>query len=69
MMCNATVNYIIVSGTGLSPGRYQAINWTNDDMLSIVTPGQTLEMSIKIENISAERMHLKMSSAKSRPLC
>ena len=42
----------IVSGNGLSPVRYQAISWTNADILSIVPLGTKFsEIRIKMQNI------------------
>ena len=61
---------IIVSDNGLTPGRRQAIIWTNAGILLIGPLGTNFsEISIRIHNFSFTKMHLKMSSAKWRPLC
>ena len=58
---------IIGSDNGLSPGRRQAIIWTNDGILLIRTLGTNFsEILGKIHSISFKKMHLKMSSAKGR---
>ena len=55
---------------GLSPGRRQAIIWTNAGMLFIGPIGTNFnEILIKIHIFSFKKMHLKMSSAKWRPFC
>ena len=61
---------IIGSDNGLSPGRRQAIIWTNVGLLSI-GPLRIYfsENLIKIQQFSLEKMHVKMSSAKWRPSC
>ena len=61
---------IIGSDNGLSPGRRQAIIWTNAGLLSI-GPLRTYfsENLIKIQQFSLKKMHVKMSSAKCRPSC
>ena len=51
---------IIGPDNGLSPGRRQAIIWTNAGLLLI---------SIEIHTFSFKEMHLKMSSGKWRPFC
>ena len=58
---------IIGSDNGLSPGRRQAIIWTNAGLLSIETL-QTYfsENLIKIQPFSFKKMHVKTSSAKWR---
>ena len=61
---------IIDSDNGLSPGRRQAIIWTNDVVLLIEPLGTKFsEILIGIQTFSLKRMHLKMSSAKWRPFC
>ena len=61
---------IIDSDNGLSPGRHQAIIWTNARILLIGPLGTNfIEMLIKIHTFSFRKMHLKMSSAKWRPFC
>ena len=59
---------IIGSDNGLSPGRRQAIIWTNDGILLIGPLGTNFsEILIEIHTFSLKKMHLKMSSAKWRP--
>ena len=61
---------IIGSDNGLSPGRRQAIIWTNDGILLIRTLGTNFsEILSKIHSFSFKEMHLKMSSGKWRPFC
>ena len=61
---------IIVSDNGLSPGRRQAIIWTNAGILLIGTSGINFsEIFIGIRTFSFKKMHLKMLSAKWRPFC
>ena len=61
---------IIGSDNGLSPGRRQAIIWTNVGSLLIEPLGTNVsEISIGIHTFSFKKMHLKMSSAKWRPFC
>ena len=50
----------ISSDNGLSPGRRQAIIWTNAGILLIL---------IEIHTFCFKKIHLKMSSAKWRPFC
>ena len=58
------------SDNGLSPGRRQAIIWTNAGILLIGSLGTNFsEISIGIQTFSLRKMHLKMSSAKWRPFC
>ena len=60
----------IGSDNGLSPGRRQAIIWTNDGILLIGPLGTNFsEILIVIQTFSFKKMHLKMSSAKWRPFC
>ena len=61
---------IIGSDNGLSPGRHQAIIWTNARIL-LIEPLWTnfSEISIEIHTFSLKAMHLKMSSGKWRPFC
>ena len=71
------VTYICVSkltttgsDNGLSPGRRQAIIWTNDGILLIRTLGTNFsEILGEILSFSFKKMHLKMSSAKWRLFC
>ena len=61
---------IIASDNGLSPGRCQAIIWTNAGILWIGPWGTNFnEILIGIPTFSFKKMHLKMSSAKWRPFC
>ena len=61
---------IIASDDGLSPGRRQAIIWTNAGILLIEPLGTNFsEILIGIQIFSFKKMHLKMSSAKWRPFC
>ena len=60
----------IGSDNGLSPGRRQAIIWTNARVLLIRPLGTNFsEILIKINTFLFKKMHLKMSSAKWRPFC
>ena len=55
---------------GLSPGRRQAIFWTNAGILLIGPRGTNFsEIVIGIQTFSFKKMHLKMSSAKWRQFC
>ena len=66
-VCNFTT---IGSGNGLSPGRRQAITWTNAGILLIGPLGTNFsEILIKIQTFSFRKMHLKTSSAKRRSFC
>ena len=58
----------IGSDNGLSPGRRQAIIWTNAGIL-LIGPLRTnfSEILIEIDIFSFKKMHLKLSSAKRRP--
>ena len=61
---------IIGSDNGLSPGRRQAIIWTNARILLIRPLGTNFsEILIGIQTFSFKKMHLKMSSAKCRLFC
>ena len=61
---------IIGSDNGLSPGRRQAIIWTNGGILLIGHLGTNFnEQFIEIQTFSFKKMHLKRSSAKWRPFC
>ena len=61
---------IIGSDNGLSPGRRQAIIWTNVVILLIRTLGTNFsEILSEFHTFSFKKMHLKMSSAKWRPFC
>ena len=57
----------IGSNNGLSPGRRQAIIWTNAGILLIRTLGTNFsEILGEIHSVSFKKMHLKMSSAGGR---
>ena len=61
---------IIGSDNGLSPGRRQAIIWTNAGILLIGPLGTNFsENSIEILKFSFTKMRLNVSSAKWRPFC
>ena len=59
---------IIGLDNGLSPGRCQAIIWTNAGILLIWPLGTSLnEILIEIHTFLFKKMHLKLSSGKRRP--
>ena len=61
---------IIGSDNGLSPGRRQAIIWTNAGILLIRTLGTNFSEILRaIHAFLFKKMHLQMSSAKWRPFC
>ena len=61
---------IIGSDNGLSPGRRQAITWTNVGILLIGPLGTNFsQMLIKIHTFSFKKTNLRMSSGKWRPFC
>ena len=61
---------IIGSDKGLSPGRRQAIIWTNAGILLIRPFGTNFSgILIEICTFSFKKIHLKMSSAKWHPFC
>ena len=61
---------IVGPDNGLSPGRRQAIIWTNARILVIGPWGTNFsEILIGIQTFSFKKMHLKMSSAKWLPFC
>ena len=61
---------VIGSDNGLSPGRRQAIIWTNAGIFLIGTIGTNFSKILsKIHTFSFKKMQLKMSSAKWRPFC
>ena len=68
-ICVSKLN-TIDSDNGLSPGRRQAIIWTNVG-ISLIRPLGTnfSEMLIEIYTFSFKKIHFKMSSAKWRPFC
>ena len=58
------------SDSSLSPGRRQAIIWTNAGILLIQTLRTNfIEILSKIHTFSFKKIHLKMSSAKWRSIC
>ena len=68
-MTHVCVSEIVIIGSdnGLSPGRRQAIIWTNARILLIGPWGTNFsEILIEILTFSFNKMHLKMSSAKWR---
>ena len=61
---------IVGSDNGLSPGRRQAIIWTNVGILLIGPLGTNFsEILMGIHKFSSKIMHLKMSSVKCRSFC
>ena len=61
---------IIGSDDGLSPGRRQAIIWTNAGILLFGTLGTNFsKILIECHSCSFKKMHMKMSSGKWRPSC
>ena len=60
---------IIGSDNGLSPGRRQAIIWTNAGILIESLGTNFSEILIGIQIFSFTKMRMKMSSAKWRPFC
>ena len=61
---------IIDSDNGLSPGRRQAIIWTNADVLLIWPLGTNFSgILMEIYIFSIMKMHLKLSSGIWRPFC
>ena len=61
---------IIGSDNGLSPGRRQAIIWTNAGILLIQTPGTNFSETLsELHTVSFKKMHLKMSAILFRPQC
>ena len=61
---------ILGSDNGLSPGRRQAITWTNVRILLIGPLGTNFsEILIKIHTLSFMKIYLKISSAKWRLFC
>ena len=62
MSVNST---IIGSDNGLSPGRHQAIIWTNNEILLIQTLGTNFsDILIEILVFPFKKMHFKISSKK-----
>ena len=69
-MTHICVSILTVTGSdnGLSPGRRQAIIWTNAGILLIGLLGTNFSENF-IEILTFTRMRLKVSSAKWRPFC
>ena len=68
-ICVCNLN-IIGPDNDLSPGRRQAIIWTNAGILLIEPWGTNFsEMLIHIHTFSFKKIHLKMASAKWCPFC
>ena len=66
----ATWNWVIIGqGNVLSLVRWQAINRTNDDSLSVGHLRTNFSEITDIQTFSLKKMHLETSSAKRRPLC
>ena len=69
---HTSVGNLTITGSdnGLSPGRRQAIIWTNTGIL-LIGPIRTnfIEISMKVHTFSFKKMHLKISSGKWRPFC
>ena len=60
----------IGSDNGLSPGRRQAIIWTNAGILLIGPLGTNFsQIVIEIQTFSLRKMRLKISSVKRQPFC
>ena len=60
----------IGSDNGLSPGRRQAIIWTNARILLIEPLGTNFsDILIETYAFSFKKIRLKMSSGKRRPVC
>ena len=68
-ICISNLTFI-GSDNGLSPGRHQAIIWTNAGILWIGPLGINFsENWIRIQTFSFQKMHLKMLSVKWCPFC
>ena len=72
LVTHLCISKLTITGldNGLSPGRRQAIIWTNAGIL-LFRPLETKfsEILIEIRTFSFKKMHLKMSSAKWQPFC
>ena len=67
-ICVSKPDHIIGSDNGLSPGRRQAIIWTDADILSTGHLGINFsEILMEIQTLSFTKMRLRMSSAKWQP--
>ena len=61
---------IICSDNGLSPGRRQAVIWTNSEILLILTLGTHFREILSMnDTFLFKKMHLKISFAKWRQFC
>ena len=69
-MCHISNLIAIASDNALSPGRRQAIIWTNSGIL-LIRPLETKfsEILIEIHTLSFNKTHLEMLSVKRRPFC
>ena len=71
-MTHICVDSLTINGSddGLSPGQYQAINWTNAGIL-LIGPLWTnfREIVIELHTFSFKKMHFKMLSGKCWPFC
>ena len=47
----------------------KAITWTSADILNWILMNKLSEISLQIQTFSVKKIHLKISSAKGRPLC
>ena len=71
-MTHISVNKLTIIGSdnGLSPGRRQAIIWTNDGILWIMPYWiYFCEILFQVRKFSLMEMHLKISSVKWRSFC
>ena len=71
-MTHIYVSRLTITGSdnGLSPGRRQAIIWTNAEILLIGPLGTNFsEILIEIHTFSFKKMHFNMSPGKWRPFC
>ena len=66
-----SVEWVIIdTGNGLSPNRWQAITWTNADILSIGPFGTNFkEVWIKIQYFSFNKIYSKVPFVKWQPFC
>ena len=61
---------IIGSDNGMSPGRHQAIIWTNVGILLIGHLGTNFSgILFKIQTLSFKKMHFELASVKWQPFC
>ena len=68
-ICVGNLN-IVGSDNGLSPGRRQAIIWTNARILLFGSLGTNFnEVLIEFDTFSLKKMYLKRTSPKLRPCC